>query len=371
MVDSKPLGITKKFYWKPGAYQTVQKIVINTQRLLKKAQSLTKVVSRARDYSYSLRNLQTTIQNIETQLFNFRATGVLFQDNTDDIIEYCNILYNKMIEQAEICSEFATITVEDVHDNSLNLIDHRICITYKYRDPKIQYRLHQTGISMGEIECPGTVFITIKLSVCRYINLIASNNGSLDGISLNSFRNNNSPVKIGGNYVNEYYLEHPYIAQNRSSWGSHEHFTDDWKYVCVGNLEEEIKACIQSLDFMSLKIFIDRLVTHFDTQTGPLNRIGHSYHGKPRSLEGSDDFYSAVGMLTDVNNCSYRHNIYNMLEDGYSASMIKEDSYCESYCTLKSTFSIYKEATKEMSKEEIERIAIGRATINAATRRVQ
>ena len=358
---------TKKFYWKPGAYKTVQNIAIVIYRILSKAQTLEKIVSRAREQSYGIRNLQTSISIIETKLIDFRRRGVLFQDNTDDIIEYWYTFHNKILEQAQISTDVAVFTVEDRNDHQGNLIDHDICITYTYNSPKIYYRIHGTEEPIGEIECPGIIKITVKLSICKFINIIAGNNGSIDNIPLINLRNQNSAVSIGGNYYNEYGLQHPYIAQHGSSWSNNRNFTEDWKYVCVGNLEEEMMGCIKSLDFLSLKVFMDRLISHYDTQTGPLNRITKTYYGRPNFLEGADDYYNAVGRLRNDFDCTYRFRIRDMIEDDYSIDEIKNEAYCEKYCSLKNKCSIYTQATTEATKEDLERLAIERATINAAT----
>mgnify|MGYP003132792981 CR=1 FL=1 len=368
-VDAKPLGITKKFYWKPGAYPTIRQILNAIQRINMKAQTLTKVVSRARDYSYSVRNLQTNIENIEEKLRNFRSRGIRFQDNTNDIIEYWNVFYNAILEQMELCSDFAVFTVEDITNQNNELVDHRINVTYNYRDPKIKYKIAGQDDVLAEVECPGTVQISVRISLCKMLNKIASNNGTLDHISLLGMRNNDAPIMIGGRYYNEYGLNHPYIAAHGSSWGSSRCFTDTWRYVCVGNLDREIQGCFNSLDFLSLKVFIDRLITHYDTQTGPLNRIAMTYHGRPMFLEGSEDYYNIVSRLDRARHCNYTIELRNMMDNGLSPEQVKEESYCNKYCAIKNECSTYLSATETLSVEDLERRAIETATINAATRR--
>ena len=59
---TKPLGITKKFYWRPGAYDTIKKILWHQGEMHKKACSLEKVIQRVKDSSsYRLRNIQNEI----------------------------------------------------------------------------------------------------------------------------------------------------------------------------------------------------------------------------------------------------------------------------------------------------------------------
>jgi hypothetical protein len=48
--------------------------------------------------------------------------------------------------------------------------------------------------------------------------------------------------------------------------------------------------------------------------------------------------------------------------------LIEEDSYCVKHCEFKNHCNAYKEFSKEVSQEELERIALETATINAARR---
>ena len=132
--------------------------------------------------------------------------------------------------------------------------------------------------------------------------------------------------------------------------------------MCVGNLDSEVKGCIQSLDFISLKVFFDRIMMHYDTNTGPLNSIVQAYHGQPKFLEGNDEHYNIIGRL-DSNSCRYTRHIENM-----EPQEIREDSYCSNYCTLTKTCNAYKLYSKELTKEELERKAMELATLNAARR---
>ena len=55
---TKPLGINKKFGWKPGAYDTLKTIIYSIQKLEKRANSMTRVVERVRSESqWKMRNL--------------------------------------------------------------------------------------------------------------------------------------------------------------------------------------------------------------------------------------------------------------------------------------------------------------------------
>ena len=119
------------------------------------------------------------------------------------------------------------------------------------------------------------------------------------------------------------------------------------------------------MDFISLGVFFDRLMTHYDTRTGPLNRIDFCYHGQPSFLKGADEYYN-INPPKESRHCRY----WEFLEND-EQEYIKEESYCAKFCTLKDTCSGYKAVSKTLTKEDLERRALEQATINAANRRIQ
>ena len=97
---TKPLGITKKFYWKPGAYDTIKDILWHQGEMHKKANSLGKVVQRVKDNAnWRLRNMSTELANIEDILSSFRQQGLIMQDNTDDVIESWEVIKAHLYRQ--------------------------------------------------------------------------------------------------------------------------------------------------------------------------------------------------------------------------------------------------------------------------------
>jgi hypothetical protein len=213
---------------------------------------------------------------------------------------------------------------------------------------------------------PGQGHLTVKIPLSILINSLIVANFDITKINTNNVRSRRFNSRrwfynIGGNYESYPGIEHPYISRNTYD---DDHHVEDFKYVCVGNIDQEIRGCISSLDFISLKIFFDRVMTHFDTATGPLNRIYESYHGQPKFLEGKEEYYKIIPKI-DTSRCRYTR----YLEDE-DPDWIREKSYCAKYCTLKKTCDTYGIFSKDMTKEDVERKAIEQATINAA-RRVQ
>ena len=244
-----------------------------------------------------------------------------------------------------------------------------INVVYKYDDITINYRHHNSPDTIAEIFVPGEGHITVKIPVSKLINILILNKFDIDGIKINDVRSrrfNNLKwfYDIGGNWLSYGYIQHPYISAQPGSYGNHYH-NPDYKYVCVGNMDDEIRACVKSLDFISLKIFIDRIMTHFDTNTGPLNRIHQSYYGQPKFLVDNDEYYSIIPMQ-NTSECRYLTSD----EDDVDPEWIREESYCAKYCSAKKICDTYKMYSKDITKEEVERKALEQATINAA-RRIQ
>ena len=165
---------------------------------------------------------------------------------------------------------------------------------------------------------------------------------------------------IGASYNGGgFQLQHPYIARRYNSNNN-----DNFRYICLGALEREIHGCIKSLDFVSTKVFIDKLALYYNTTTGPMNRIDFSYHGQPKFLKDSTEYYNIIPK-TNPNNCGYRSYIIDM-----PLQFVTVDSYCAKFCTIKDRCETYLEHSKEATPEDLERLALEQATINAA-RRVQ
>ena len=372
---TKPLGITKKFYWKPGAYDTIKDIMWYQSEMHKKANSLSKVVSRAKDGgNRRYRTILNNIQDIEEILVDFRQRGLVQQDNTDDAVEAWEIIKNHFISQFQACNGKFTVYIDEsmIADSNGDLSilnDYHINVVYEYDDVTINYRHFENPESMASIFLPGEGHITVKMSLSKILNELIRSGMNIDNFSnthIVSRRYNSQKwfYDIGGNYETHEGLDHPYISRTQSSYNG-AHYTPDFKYVCVGNLEDEIKGCIKSMDFISLGVFFDRVMTHYDTRTGPLNRIEYTYHGQPSFLKEADEYHDIVPRKLSEN-CRYWENLENDEEE-----YIKEMSYCAKYCTLKDTCSGYKAVSKTLTKEDLERRALEQATINAANRRVQ
>ena len=117
--ETKPIGITKKFSFKPGAYATIKAIINAAQCFNMRAQSLTKVIERARNEgSWRLRNINTEINNIEIILITLRRNGIVMQDNSDDAIEAYQLLKNHLIEQYQNNNGSFNIRIEDIKNDN-------------------------------------------------------------------------------------------------------------------------------------------------------------------------------------------------------------------------------------------------------------
>ena len=353
----KPLDVTKKFYWKPGAYDNIKEIIWHLSDLHRKANSLTKVVQRSRDANYRLRNVVRSIEVIEIILFDFRRRGLMQQDNTDDAIEAWNIIKNHLMSQIGNSNNFNIYVEPIVIDDELQ--DYHINVIYKYKDVVMNYK-HTEGDTIANIEIPGEGHLTVKIPVSRLINNLLSSEFEIS--NLNNFtnrRNNNRKwdYTIGGDWSSYDGIAHPYIAIN-GSWYSNGH-NDYFRYVCVGNLETEIRGCITSLDFISLKVFFDRIMTHYDTQTGPLNQIDRTFHGIPKQLEHDNEFWDIRGRRS-WDQCQYP------IDDYDDPIWVKEESYCATHCSLKDKCDKYIRNSKILTSEEIQRKAIEHATMQLA-----
>ena len=372
LANAKELAITKKFYWKPGAYDTIKEVIRKQGQLHKKANSLSKVIDRFLDSRWRYCNIHRSIQAIEQTLSTFRQNGTIMQDNTDDVVEAWQFIKNHLISQVEKTNDMSIrlIPVINTYDNRSEIIDYTINISYYYSDVRIKYKHSNSSEEIANITLPGYGHLTMKIKLSKLLNIIISAKYDISKINSNSIvmsnssRNKKYLFSIGGNYESYEGIHHPYISKV-NSWHSRDGiYNSDYRYVCIGNMYEEINACVQSLDFVSLKIFFDRIMTHYDTNTGPLNSLNQSYHGNPIFLDNNKEFYN---IFTEL-----KSNGYDCRYSGYLVDMekseIKNESYCSRYCTLTTTCSVYTNLTKELTEEEITQKALEHATLQLIRR---
>ena len=361
---TKPLGINKKFGWKPGAYDTLKTIIYSIQKLEKRANSMTRVVERVRSESqWKMRNLDNDITRIEVVLKELRSDGIVMQDNSDTAIEAYNIINNHFIEQYQNSNGVFDVRIEPLIKNN-EVMDYHIYVFYPYVKPNITYR-HIEGNEIGTFQFQGEVKIRVKYRLSKLINILISNNMNISRFNSTVVQNMHNNSKrgafgIAGKVKSDYNLRHPYITSRIRHDNNGNRI--DYNYTCFGNIQTEVDACLASLDLISAKIFIDRLVTHYDTNTNPLNRLSFAYYGIPKELENNEEWNSITPFHSDED-CNYYDTLIHMSKD-----IVKTDSYCANYCAYASKCNIYKAKTKQLTVEEKERRALEQATITAARR---
>ena len=156
----KPLRLTKKFYWKPVAYETIKAIISASQCFGMKANSLSKVLERVRnDGVWRMRNIDAEIAIIENLIHGFRRNGIVQQNNTNDAVEAYEIIKNHFIDQLSIAHQdfkigsYSIFIEPEMNDNQLE--DYYIWVIYYYKDPVIKYNHANTTEGIADIELPG------------------------------------------------------------------------------------------------------------------------------------------------------------------------------------------------------------------------
>ena len=324
--NMKDIGVTKKFYWKPGTYPEIKKSMDRILATDRKSNSVTNLIQRAEQRMYYLRQMRTSIAQIENKLTNKRASGSIFQDNTENIIKAWDIVKNHLIE----C--LAERYLNNISINAYpNNHDYNIIITYKRENFDIIYQDH--GEDIAKVFYPGKVSIMFKITLTSLLNaMLAGNDGD--------YRLNNMTVALirasyGGVTNNEFKLLHPFISASSHHGYDGGRYNENFRYVCLGNMTNDILSCIKCLDIKFADFYIDRLITHFDTQTGPLNSIHKSYHGMQESMM-NDEWVNRLG---SNNNCQNIMSYY--ISDDEQVYRVANKDYCDNWCALKSSCDYY------------------------------
>ena len=110
-------------------------------------------------------------------------------------------------------------------------------------------------------------------------------------------------------------------------------------------------------------------MTHYDTQTSPLNRLGESYHGIPENLNENEEFWAIMGERHS-SHCNYKNELLDAYDDGID---VKEDSYCtEVKCALKDSCSAWQTVSEprvELTPEQLQQKTLEEATLNLVNNR--
>ena len=333
----KPIGITNKFYWKPGTYPILKELINKVQFLDKKCSSAVNLFDKMANRAWNLRNLKQDIAGIESLLFSRRRENVVFRNNTEDIKETWLIIKQHILNQLDNATNFNNDVVNvTITESNMFEHDYLLNITFELSNYNIKYQDH--GEDIAEIEYPATNKIIFEIKLSSLLNALLANNNEFSNLKRNLLH-----IRTGGQTISDYELFHPFISRH----GTSNNDIPGYRYICIGNMATEIDACITSLDIGFLDYYIFRMLTHFDTQTHPLNHINSTYYGTQKPM--LDDEWTNRRGRRESSECN------NILFNDNDEIEIRYKDYCDKYCVVKDNCLAY-EQTDELGEPKFQEV---------------
>jgi hypothetical protein len=323
------IGVTKNFTLKPGGYDEIKTMHANyVLRYDMKPRGIGSIFQRMSDYQWRLANFKTQLLRIEQKMKDLKASGIRWQDNTDQIgSELDRVKSNiinglntarQIIPECDIkCHVMPTIKTraDFIRDRGRTYNTDRFMfpqhlmfdidnipvkdymIVYYIKIPNLQMKVHVLdGQTLDEYTVPmGDVIIA---SGTYLLPLVSRNWGREETI--------NSPVPLStytwfleAIYLDHVDNQHPYIGSVDNKYAFNLGQDINSANICTGNMQQDLRNSILNNDSLAHIYNLYNWVTNYYVpQTNPLNQISRA-----RSF-GSDVSFSQY--RADLNTTSSR-----------------------------------------------------------------
>ena len=318
------IGVTKNFTFKPGVYADIKKAYTNhVLRFDMRPRGLQSIFNRIDDYRWRAQGFKASLTNIELQMLNLRSTGMVWQDNTEqlgDELDRAKSIVNKSLR---VCKEmFPNITVlprillhnrgdgrtggyrhngeREIFPNNVHDTENTTATT----DPILVFYIHIKNLAMkihyitpDGVNSQNTIDIgDVVVASGTYLYPLISRNWGRDEprTDANNVRNHVyflEAINIESFGINR----HPYISSStdKYSWETGNYQGHNLS-ICTGNMGPELKNSIVNLQVEAhIMHMYNWLSNYYIPQTNPLNRFWMmKMMGNDRSIE---DIYSKMG----------------------------------------------------------------------------
>jgi len=216
----KPLGITPKFRFKAGYRKTIVDTILNRFHQYEKPGTLETMFNRSHGTEYSLKSFESKLLDLNRKMKNYRASGMVFQDNSEILKEAVNVLMNKINEQKEsikvinedsnnnytcdldiYCADLDNlwgnllVNQEDLTNEQIETIEWEtafIVFNIHIKKPKLRFvKELRHGEDQG-CEDLGSMFVedihlSFGVNLQEWLNSLVNNNMDISSITANTF----------------------------------------------------------------------------------------------------------------------------------------------------------------------------------------
>ena len=294
------ISITKQFTLKPGGYDKIKNAYADwTLRWDMRPRGIESIFNRIRDWGWRANNFKDDILRIERSMLNLRATGIRWQDNTDDLIVELNKIKAIIINALETCKKLypnVDIDVKLISTKRDIVRDRRssgatrdyfpvihptsdpdeyvLAFFIYIKDPDMT--IHVMAPS-GEIEQYILPIDDIIVVSGTYLLPLISRNWGRNELREDIASNRNYSFFLECMYLSAMSQNsHPYIrgAVDKYSWDLDGEHTSSMTNICTGNMNSEIRSTLLNCQIEAhISQLVMWLTNYYIPQTNPLNNV--------------------------------------------------------------------------------------------------
>ena len=363
------IGVTKNFTLKPGGYDEIKKA--HARFVLRhdlKPRGIKSLFDRIQNYGWRYSGFKQQILNIETRMQSLKASGMRWQNNTNQFIEEFNKLKASIInalEEVRNMYSFATVECkivpvsegrltasrsryygdrevfpDNMFDESDNEVDFIIMFYIKIKNADLMVHvmeedvINEYRIPMGDICIASGTYLLPLIS--RNWNRTTPRTGHPSNTRYSFFLETIYLSKIGDS-------AHPYIGKSNDHYAFELNSPQYSGNICTGNMANDIRTSLLNNEIMAhITNLITWVTTYYVPQTNPLNRINKMrvYGDDIKFIQWRNDLNStSTGVFTTLGSdlpeqCGYGVNIYHCIysyatNTGSNNRYYRNDRYTE------------------------------------------
>ena len=317
------LKITKTFRWSPGIYQKIREIF--TSQCLGwdvKTSKISTFFNKIDNGTWRTRRMRSSLNTIDDKLYWLRQDNTSFQDNTELVTEKFSFIKEKVNNELNEAFEGSRINIECFLDKTDYDLDFPMvyieCTIPEGYDMNVYSNDEEGNHLLHTFPYPFEISLLFQIPLSGWINKLCSTpierintlgrmyNPRHRAASGQTFSFNQVAKFNSGDLT----LSFPFI-------GSHQ-VRDRYNYVCLGNMESDLKASLLQCEFDVFALHIKRWAsTYVINVTNPMSAINLFFHGKPKA---DDRLYQIIG-VSSTDNCKYAVERNAHVETPYCDSM--------------------------------------------------
>ena len=339
---------TPTFRWQPGFYKKLKEESGKISKVNIQKNKVSTYKNQIANGRWAIDQFLTKIDQIDQKLYFLRNSGVIFQDNTEDVNrvlgEYKNTIESTMANALELYPNMNISVYHGLHTNgyhsnrSYNGTNHAISFHVYIEDVAMNINIggESVVVPMGDLDL--MICVDLIKNVMNRIRNARVTQGAMGGGHTNPW---NGAIF----HPHEPEILFPYISdqrwhrdQLRVTFSEGQNTSSEFSNICFGSFDTEIREAAWTGDILALFTYLDSWTKNFNVgTTGPLNGFDKMFHGIwPEMLTEAWEASGRLRPADRMDNCRYA-NVLNQEQPD------QETSYCDRYnCTIRNNCLSYR-----------------------------